>query len=939
MLNEGEYHETPHSNEVIWELNVIGDTRNHLYDLQKEIITNAKIKANFNEINFNIDTTSIPKDWENIINSLRKSYDNDDSLEWALLRNPQIQNFLWKIVAWRKDAWNKLQWQLDWRIKSQDTQNNEDGYIESWEEFELRESTPQKFEEWLLSGSWISTLKTLVEDYLDENWNFIKGYSITEKDLKLGLEKARYNSLHTNYNLEHQLFDNNETKYLKDMWALIQGSVNSAVKEYMISGWISFEWMINRLEWLMGNEQIELIKKIGENKNLKDVFKSILKDNIRKYTNYVVEGNNLNLNTWTTKQNLILRSYLFIYWRTFFSDDFSINSTSASCENELTEVMEAIMVYDWELNQVKYNKYLEKERKAEQERIERERVMRQAAAKRNRERNNIYHTHGWNWRKNPNPNNPRDNDKWATIVKNSGIDLSDFRVDNWNIEAYTESWYAKQRAFGIAWRNFKESNKEIKDIITADNLRKLYNTSTNSIDEQARKNFLETDIMRWRDQGEINNIYKILKSFPKEYADALETVASWVQKKGEKLNERTRNHALGAIIDNVRYIFDDIVEKWKWDSKFEWFRFDESEPVKREWNDIIISGTFNGTAIKIRYDLNSWGLFMNSFVQHPSISKISIWNSNKADLKIWQLESFDTILDEYYRAPDISLNHGTQSQNRWAIANPSNPVSQNQPTNEWLGITPDSWGDTEGTDTKWNIFPAHNHEHPAPVAAIETNSSVNGVPPSTFKPSITKIDRHNNPEIESIKWKYKEMLEANLDIISDNIVDNTKKQSARNSIITKFLKTFNIISDIQEDKSIDFNDWSNLFDLLQIIENSDTVALEQFQIFMEKIAIYSWLKRWNNNILGSQHNEKTSITFNENNENKYISMIRDNANNFTKNPWIFKWKLNFDADSQLWFAQIIIENITNDAGKPNWKLDMLKMDDFIKNLDNDDKED
>ena len=77
------------------------------------------------------------------------------------------------------------------------------------------------------------------------------------------------------------------------------------------------------------------------------------------------------------------------------------------------------------------------------------------------------------------------------------------------------------------------------------------------------------------------------------------------------------------------------------------------------------------------------------------------------------------------------------------------------------------------------------------------------------------------------------MLYANLDMISNAIVDNTKKQSARNTTVTKFMKTFNIMLDDQEDKTLDFNDGSNLFDLLQIIENSDSAVLEKFQIFME----------------------------------------------------------------------------------------------------------
>ena len=144
--------------------------------------------------------------------------------------------------------------------------------------------------------------------------------------------------------------------------------------------------------------------------------------------------------------------------------------------------------------------------------------------------------------------------------------------------------------------------------------------------------------------------------------------------------------------------------------------------------------------------------------------------------------------------------------------------------------------------------------------------------------------------------------------------------------------------DDQEDKSLDFNDGSNLFDLLQIIENSEPSVLANFQNFMRRIMEYSWLKWWANNILGSQKNEKTDITFNENNKNKYITLVRDSAKSFSKNPNIFKGKVNFESGSQLNFVRMIIENITNDASKPNWKLDAIKMRNFLYHLENDGKE-
>ena len=128
-----------------------------------------------------------------------------------------------------------------------------------------------------------------------------------------------------------------------------------------------------------------------------------------------------------------------------------------------------------------------------------------------------------------------------------------------------------------------------------------------------------------------------------------------------------------------------------------------------------------------------------------------------------------------------------------------------------------------------------------------------------------------------------------------------------------------------------------MFDLIQIIENSDSSSLEQFQIFMEKIMEYSWLRRWNNNLQWSQRNQKSDLILNESNNNEYASLLRNYSNDFSNNLGNLKWKLNFDSNSQLWFIEMISKNITNDVTKPNWKLDISKMNEFIYHLENDEK--
>lgn len=927
---------------------------------EKKLEIDIRRHDTYKKLNFHYDVADIPADGSSLIKRLKEKFKDDDSREWALLNNPQIQNMLGNILGEHVREWNKkkaerskqeeLQQQKTWEEKKEEEE------VESWEDFKERESSPENFEEFLLSDEWIRILIDEIDKHLDDDGKINKNYPIYEKDLKLKLKISWYSIMQREYNEKNGNTTSIEMQEIKQMWNIVADGIDNAVWKYLKAWWNAFdEWMVRELEALLNSEENkEIIKKMEKDPKLKDDFYLALKESIKKYADYVVDGDKLSLNTWTKQMDLQIRSYLFMFWKFFHPWLFKTNQWSQYYEKILPDIMEAILVTDGDIklkNMEKNNIFLEKQKKYEEERKKQDKIRRQEIARKNREANNNYHSDdNWNGRRFYDSDNISGDINWATwaqIVKKSDVNLSDFKVNSWGMEMYTNSWYAKQKAFWIAWENFKESNEEIEDIITPDQMSWLYIVEWNNIsfDEDARKEFLKTDIMQWRSQEEINRIYNLLKTFPNNYSDALKVIASRAQRQEKWMDNETRNHALWSVIDNVRFVFADIVEKWKWDSKFEWFKFDWSEPVEREWNDIIISGTFNWTPIKIRYDLISWGLFMNSFLQHPTNSKISIWNNSSANLQIWQLESFDTILEDHYRAPDISL-HSNAPQNRW-----NHNISfsqQNQWLEQWGDLWENDWEDPKKINDKWRLhFVARNfiwrnihREEPAPAEPVASEVPVDNSTSSqsSFKPYTSEISSQNNGEIEAIRKKYRDMLYANLDMISNSIIDNTKKQSARNTTITKFMKTFNIMLDGQEDKSIDFNDWSNLFDLLQIIENSDPATLEKFQTFMEKVSDYSGLNRWSNNILGSQRNSKYNITFNENNKNKYISMVRGNAKNFNKNPEIFRGKLNFESDSKLWFAQMIIENITNNVSKPNWELDSSKMDDFIEHLENDGKD-
>ena len=433
-----------------------------------------------------------------------------------------------------------------------------------------------------------------------------------------------------------------------------------------------------------------------------------------------------------------------------------------------------------------------------------------------------------------------------------------------SIEDNLNNWENNQlnkMSFSIARSKFIESHSNLKSYITINIMKNLYDANSNTIkniDDKAWDKLKDI----FKDQPEeIEQVYTQLLIFPFEVSSTKEDLQKNNKYLNSMENENENNKAIGAVIDNVRDIFAWISHNLEWDIPTKLFKFRDFESIKLIWDDLIMYWTFNWSNVTLRYNLWSWDLFMNSFLQHNGYNKITIWDTNIANYKIWQLETFNNILN-YSKDKQQKLENNDESHN-------------------------------------------HNSYHD-----FQTKSDKNNV----FHSLSTQIN-----------------------LIENAIIAWTEKQSERNSVISNFMKTFNIIQDGQEEKSIDFNDWSNFFDFLQIVENSEPEVLGKFQIFMKKVMEYSWLKWWSNNILGSQKNEKTDITFDENNKNKYISLVRDCTKTFSKNPTIFKGKVNFESDSQLGFIKMIIENITNDVSKPNWKLNTTKMKDFLYHLENDDK--
>ena len=50
------------------------------------------------------------------------------------------------------------------------------------------------------------------------------------------------------------------------------------------------------------------------------------------------------------------------------------------------------------------------------------------------------------------------------------------------------------------------------------------------------------------------------------------------------------------------------------------------------------------------------------------------------------------------------------------------------------------------------------------------------------------------------------MLNSQIDLIGQAIKDNTESQAQKNSAITEFMKTFNVVSNSRNFSSLDFNE-------------------------------------------------------------------------------------------------------------------------------------
>ncbi len=947
---------TPHENHVL---------ENGEYSTQDEYIENENFlksrlyNENINDNkcmdllkNFKIDGLNNKwhgirnKRWQNFENRLKDRIVDEWTLEWVILKNPEFTNLLSAIVShqakeivnMRTRFSNKKSFNNEFFSGNIDESSNEEGneIVQSTESYEFENSSLDSFENFILSKEWIAIIIDEIKAHIDTNHEnedgkhdrFNERYPFSLINLEVKLRNAREDKMLWEYYKKNRPDDLEELAKMHIMSNKIAWYVDMLVWEYRIQNKESFnQEMVTTLEWFLSRwiYWVGLIEMFygDENKELRDIFKWVLSNNIKSYEWFVRnENDEFIFNTLDKQTALQLKSYLYLYWRIFYPEHFKANREPKYYEEILPEVMKVIISNDDKslINKIKHKEFLETERKLEEKRKERDFKRRQEAARRNRERNErLQATQRIDRQSNFgeiqtnksfNPNQAT----WPEIAAEANLDLSNYEV---NIEEseYRNEW-KKETAFRNAWKDFIQSHDRIKSIITQDQMRRIFDLNSNSIDNSQWQNFIKANpILKDMPPETIEKIYTSLSGFSSYFTDAEKRLSLNSSEMKVKVNETIKTYAIGTVIDNVRDTFSTITDKGNNNS--EWFQLNEISPLEMvDGDNIILSGKFDGSDIKVRYNLKTGDLFMNSFLDKINPDKISILKNPSTNHRIWNIKTFSDLLNDYYKLP----SHNNQ------IGIINRPEFTNWAT-RWT---------TPGHYTKKSLTPHREEEN--------EDYSDNPQIPMRLQPrqpqfQHSQLDRSN---IDFGREEAKNILNSQIDLISNEIKTNTESLAQKNLALMGFMKTFNVIPESWWFDSFDFNRWSNLFDIIQILDNTwDTKdgniqALEYFtNQFMPKIMEYAWLSRWKRNEYQNKNSKKSEKIFNYDGNNENIQCLRDKTKDFEPNQ--FSWLANFETSHQLWFADLVKEKLIT-WDELNRKLDISKMESFIKDIETVDKE-
>lgn len=251
----------------------------------------------------------------------------------------------------------------------------------------------------------------------------------------------------------------------------------------------------------------------------------------------------------------------------------------------------------------------------------------------------------------------------GNLVGENGKNLNLYKIKTDRTDGEEKS--LQYTAFNVTFNNIFNVDDPIvqklanQNINLRDELSKngIYYQDTNQFNEEARNNYIQSEkfLSTWLTTEEISSLSESLKNLPEEVKSNYEILSGNFDADQGSFEEIAKIYALWEIINNIRNYFENNKENPQLKSIVEWLELDENEPAKIERDCLYLKWKINWTVTNIKYDLRTGKLFMNSFLQKvDGKERFVIWN-NEPTTEIWNLNSFQDILDGYKSNSFIQL--------------------------------------------------------------------------------------------------------------------------------------------------------------------------------------------------------------------------------------------------------------------------------------------
>lgn len=231
------------------------------------------------------------------------------------------------------------------------------------------------------------------------------------------------------------------------------------------------------------------------------------------------------------------------------------------------------------------------------------------------------------------------NNVWEKLLEKFGQKTNKIDIDDSRVLNYARRKFCRDNKLHWLWR------------IPADSLKALCDETNNfSNFDGMWENLIKFKSYFWKNGLQFDNVCSLLKlRFYSYFDDAQDKISRFHSRMGQKKDIAKNNIAIGSVIDGIRKIFTGFWEKNNANGNAHSLELDKSKPIELESNNewLIINWTFKWNPVKIKYDLITWEVYMNSCISKKYPSNTIIFWESYPNLYVWEIEDFESKLENY----------------------------------------------------------------------------------------------------------------------------------------------------------------------------------------------------------------------------------------------------------------------------------------------------